>query len=285
MGSIHTPSYWSARDRKIEFRRLPLLMGIVNVTPDSFSDGGKFLDADSAVEHGLRLVAEGADILDIGGESTRPYAEPVPLDEERRRVLPVIEKLSAECEVPISVDTSKPEVAEAALEAGAVIVNDVTAAGDAQMIEVVRRYSAGICLMHMQGTPQTMQDAPHYRDVIGEISAFLNERARACENAGISRDQIVIDPGIGFGKLLDHNLQILQRIREFKELGFPILVGHSRKRFLRQLVPDSETVPLYGTIGVALAMAKAGVHLLRVHNVRAVREAMTTFAAAGGVED
>ncbi|RMG03333.1 MAG: dihydropteroate synthase [Planctomycetota bacterium] len=260
-------------------------MGIVNVTPDSFSDGGKFLDPEAAVEHGRRLAADGADILDIGGESTRPYAEPVSLEEERRRVLPVIERLAAECDVPISVDTSKPEVAEAALQAGAVIVNDVTAARDARMIEVVRRFSAGICLMHMQGTPQSMQDSPHYHDVVGEISAFLAERARACEAAGIAREQIVVDPGIGFGKLLDHNLQILQRIRKFRELGYPILVGHSRKRFLRQLVPNSETAPLYGTIGVALALAKSGVEIVRVHNVRAVREAMTTFAAAGGIED
>jgi dihydropteroate synthase len=275
---------WQLRTRRLALPRRPLLVGIVNVTPDSFSDGGRFLDAQAAIEHGLRLVEEGADILDVGGESTRPYSTPVSVDEELRRVLPVVERLSGECPVPLSIDTSKVNVAREALAAGAEIINDVTGlAGDAAMLPLAAQTRAGVCVMHMQGTPQTMQDAPHYDDVAAEVHQWLRERRDALLAGGIERERICLDPGIGFGKTHEHNLALLADCRRLHDLGCPILVGHSRKGFIGKLLGDKQADRAAGSVGVALALARQGVQLLRVHDVRLVREALVLFEACGGM--
>lgn len=276
---------WQLRKRTLQFRSLPLVMGIVNVTPDSFSDGGRFFEPAAAVEHALRLVAEGADLLDIGGESTRPGAEPVSVREELRRVMPVLEALCSQAPVPVSIDTSKAVVAREALQAGVEVVNDVTALrGDGQMLSLVAESGCGVCLMHMQGTPQTMQEAPHYADVVAEVSAFLAERRDTLSAAGVERSRIALDPGIGFGKKLEHNLALLRNARCLHELGCTVLVGHSRKRFIGQVLGDLELDRTAGTIGVALALARQGVQVLRVHDVGPVVQALKLFAAAGGWE-
>lgn len=248
------------------------VMGVVNVTPDSFSDGGLFSEPDDAIDHGLRLAEEGADLLDVGGESTRPGAEPVDADEETRRILPVIEALAAKAGVPVSIDTSKAAVARRALDAGAQIVNDVSAGRfDPDLLPLVAERGAAVVLMHMQGEPPTMQREPRYGDVVGEVAAYLGERAGAAQQAGIPRERIVIDPGFGFGKRWEHNLVLLQRLREFRCLGFPLLVGTSRKSFigatLGGLAVDER---LEGTAAtVALAVAN-GASIVRVHDVRAM---------------
>ena len=245
--------------RTLELPRRPLVMGIVNVTPDSFSDGGRFLDADAAVAHALQLVADGADLLDIGGESTRPYAEPVAADEELRRVLPVIERLAAQVQVPISIDTSKAAVARAAIDAGAEIINDVTGLdGDPAMIALAVETGVGVCAMHMQGTPQTMQDNPTYADVVAEVRDYLRERRDALVAAGIARERICLDPGIGFGKTHEHNITLMRHCHEFHALGCPLLVGHSRKGFLGKLIGDKEADRTNATVGAALAPGRAG---------------------------
>jgi dihydropteroate synthase len=260
-------------------------MAIVNVTPDSFSDGGRFLDAGAAIEHALNLVADGAEILDIGGESTRPYSEPINADEELRRVLPVIERLTKQVDVPISIDTSKAVVAKAALEAGAQIVNDVTGLeGDAGMVALVRESRAGVCVMHMQGTPQTMQDDPTYADVVGEVCGYLRRRRDALIAAVIEQQRICLDPGIGFGKTHEHNIRLMAHCHEFHVLGCPLLVGHSRKGFLGKLIGDKEADRTSATIGAALSLALQGVQIVRVHDVRAVREALAAFEATGGLQ-
>jgi len=216
-------------------------MGIINVTPDSFSDGGQFLDKCAALAHALQLVADGADLLDIGGESTRPYSEAVGADEELRRVLPVIEKLVAQVHIPLSIDTGKSVVARAAIEAGAEIINDVTGlVGDPAMVELAVETGVGVCAMHMQGTPQTMQDNPTYTDVVAEVRDYLRDRRDAVVAAGIQREQICLDPGIGFGKTHEHNITLMRHCREFHALGCPPLVGHSRKGFLGNLIGDKE---------------------------------------------
>jgi dihydropteroate synthase len=250
-------------------------MGIVNVTPDSFSDGGLFAAADAAIEHGLRLVDEGADVLDVGGESSRPGAEPVPAEEERRRVLPVVEALARRTPAPISVDTCKAEVARAALEAGAHLVNDITALGDPLMGDVVRQFRAGVILMHMQGTPATMQLDPHYDDVVADIASFFQARLQAAAEVGIAREQTVLDPGIGFGKRRQHNLEILARLHEFQRLGRPVCLGVSRKGFIdRVLGGRSLAERLPGSLACAChAVARGAAHLLRVHEVRPTRDA------------
>ena len=225
------------KGRLIEFHARPLIMGVVNVTPDSFFDGGRYLDAEAAVAHAIRLVEEGADLLDIGAESTRPGADVVGEAEECRRAIAVVTAVAKAVTVPISIDTSKAGVARAALEAGAVLVNDVTALrGDPAMVDVVARTGAGIVLMHMPGTPRTMQQDPRYDDVVGEISDFFEERIRFAMAHGIVRRQIILDPGIGFGKLLGHNLTLLAQLRRFMQLECPLLVGVSQKAFLGQLV-------------------------------------------------
>src|SRR5215210_2433598 len=237
---------WSFRDRSVTIGARPLVMGIVNVTPDSFSDGGQFLDTAAAVEHALRLATEGADFLDIGGESTRPGSKPVPLDEELSRVVPVIRRLNARTEVPISVDTTKAEVARRALDAGAAIVNDVTAGrADPAMVEVVREFRAGLVLMHMQGTPETMQQNPTYENVVSEVYAFLEGRVQACVEAGLRADQLAIDPGIGFGKTFEHNMTLLRNLGELASIGRPVVLGVSRKGMLGQITgrPRGERLP------------------------------------------
>jgi dihydropteroate synthase len=274
---------WRLRTLTLELGRRPLLMGIVNVTPDSFSDGGRCADPQLAVEHALQLAADGADLLDIGGESTRPYAAPINADEELARVLPVVSVLAAQTRVPLSIDTSKASVAAAALDAGAEIINDVTGlCGDPGMIPLAAGTQAGVCIMHMQGTPQTMQDNPHYEQLVPEISEFLAARRDMLLDAGIARERICLDPGIGFGKTHQHNLELMASCWRFHELGCPLLVGHSRKGFLATLLGDPQTDRDAATAGCALALALQGVQVIRVHNVRLVREALLAFEAAGG---
>jgi dihydropteroate synthase len=275
---LPTPSTlaWAFREKTWDLGGWPKLMGIVNVTPDSFSDGGQFFDPVRAVDRCLRLAEEGADLLDIGGESTRPGALAVGVDEEIRRVVPVIAEAARRVSVPISIDTTKAAVAERALDAGAAIVNDISGLRfDARMPEVCARSQAGVICMHMQGTPQTMQIDPHYEDVVGEIAGFLAQRVTSLEQCGIERERIVIDPGIGFGKTPDHNLAILKNIARFRELGRPVLIGHSRKRFLAKILGRRLDETSAATIGVAVAAALAGTDLLRVHDVRAARDALT----------
>jgi dihydropteroate synthase len=258
----------------------PKIMGIVNVTPDSFSDGGCFLDPVRAADHAAELVAQGADIVDIGGESTRPGATPISEDEEMRRVLPVIERAASRIAVPVSVDTRRAEIARRALDAGALIVNDVSGLTfDASMPSVCAQAHAGVVCMHMQGTPATMQQNPHYEDVVAEITAYLALRLDVLEQAGIPRDRIVVDPGIGFGKTAAHNLTILQNVERLRALGRPVLIGHSRKRFLGKLLGRPIDELLAGTIGVAIALALKGADVLRVHDVQATRDALSAFRA------
>jgi dihydropteroate synthase len=275
---------WQLRTRKLELPRRPLVMGIVNVTPDSFSDGGRFLDPGVAVAHALRLAADGADILDIGGESTRPYSHPVSADEERRRVLPVIEQIARELVIPISVDTSKASVAQAAVDAGAEIINDITGLeGDPNMVSLAVKSGTGVCVMHIQGTPQTMQDNPTYDDVVAEVRDYLQQRRDALTAAGIAVERICLDPGIGFGKTHEHNLALMSHCYELHALGCPLLVGHSRKGFLGKLLGDKETDRTNASVGAALSLAVQGVQIVRVHDVRPVREAMIAFEATGGL--
>jgi dihydropteroate synthase len=243
-------------------------MGILNVTPDSFSDGGEFLDADLAVEHGLRMVADGADIVDVGGESTRPGSDPVSANEEHRRVLPVIERLAKELDVPISIDTMKPEVAADAAKAGASIVNDVSGARDPAMFEVVRDTGSGMVLMHMLGDPKTMQTEPHYDDVVREVHAHLRERLLAAVDAGIGRNRLCVDPGIGFGKTFEHNLTLLKHCFAFRDLAVPVAFGTSRKAFIGHLLDAEPDDRLEGTAATVAWLASRGVHIVRVHDVR-----------------
>jgi dihydropteroate synthase len=274
---------WQLRTRVIEFPRRPLVMGILNVTPDSFSDGGHFLDANAAVAHALQLVADGADLLDIGGESTRPYSEPIAAADELRRTLPVIKQLVGQVTIPISIDTSKATVARAAIDAGAEITNDVTGlTGDPAMIPLAMETSVGVCAMHMQGTPQTMQDSPTYIDVVAEIREYLRERRDALIAAGVARERICLDPGIGFGKTHEHNITLMSHCDEFHALDCPLLVGHSRKGFLGKLIGDKEADRTNATVGAALSLAVQGVQIVRVHDVRAVREALAAFEVTGG---
>jgi dihydropteroate synthase len=269
-----------AKDRLIEFPGRPLLMGVVNVTPDSFFDGGRYLDAETAVAHAVQLVEEGADLLDIGAESTRPDADRVNEAEEHRRAIPVVAAVARAVTVPISIDTSKASVARAALDAGAVLVNDVTALrGDPAMADVVARTGAGIVLMHMHGTPRTMQQAPHYDDVVGEISEFFEERIRFAMAHGIVRRQIILDPGIGFGKLLMHNLMLLAQLRRFVQFECPLLVGVSQKAFLGQLVDRPVQERQWATAAAVAMAVDRGAGILRVHDVKAMKDVVQVAAA------
>ena len=272
---------WTLKSRDLTRRRLPLLMGILNVTPDSFSDGGQFAAEDAAVAHGLQLEADGAEIIDIGGESTRPGAEPVSVDEELRRTIPVIRELAQRVRIPISVDTTKSEVARRALDAGAEIVNDISGLTfDSRMLDVCRSFGAGICLMHIQGTPLTMQLAPQYADVVREVIEFLQQRVDRCLMAGIPAERICVDPGIGFGKTAEHNLALLAAVARMQtELQRPVLIGHSRKRFLAKLLGRTLDESSSGTVGVSLALAEQGVDILRIHDVRAVRDTLVAWNA------
>ena len=276
------------RGRRFDLGPRAWLMGVLNVTPDSFSDGGLYVDPGRAVDRGLALVAEGADVVDVGGESTRPGSLPVPEAEELRRVVPVVEALRRQTPALLSVDTTKAAVARAALDAGADIVNDTSALRfDPAMAGVVARSGAAVVLMHMKGTPLTMQDAPAYDDVAGEIAAFLDDRIRVAEAAGIPRGRVIVDPGIGFGKSFEHNLELLRRQAVFHALGRPLLMGFSRKAFLGRILDRPPDERLEGTIAAAVLSVERGAHILRVHDVgpvaRAVRAAEAIlFAPAGG---
>jgi dihydropteroate synthase len=246
-------------------------MGVLNVTPDSFSDGGRFLDPRAAVAHAVEMAEAGAEIVDVGGESSRPGATPVPVDEELRRVLPVIRECVRELgvRVALSIDTTKAEVARQALNAGAVIVNDISAGRfEPALLAVAARAGAGVVLMHMQGTPQTMQSAPRYADVVSEVTGFLQERLAAVRAAGVGDEQIVVDPGIGFGKTLEHNLELLAQLGEFAALGRPVLVGTSRKSFIGRLLDKDVDQRLAGTLATVAWCATRGANVVRVHDVR-----------------
>ena len=257
------------------------IMGVINVTPDSFSDGGQYLDAALAIAHGLELEAEGATLLDVGGESTRPGAAPVPEDEELRRVLPVIEGLiAAGCRAQISIDTSKSGVAARALAAGATLVNDVTAfRQDPEIAGVVADANADCCLMHMLGTPRTMQDDPRYDDVVGDVKAFLEERMGYAIASGIAEERIMLDPGIGFGKTVEHNLELLRRLGELVELGRPVVIGTSRKSFLGKITGREVDDRVAATIATNVLAYERGARVFRVHDVAPVNDALAVTAA------
>ena len=282
------------------FQRRPLVMGILNVTPDSFSDGGRYLSPDAAIRRAEQFVSEGADWIDIGGESTRPGSQPVPLEEELRRVIPVIRALAGRVRVPISIDTSKAEVARRAVEHGAAMVNDVTALrGDPRMAAVVARAKVPVILMHMRGTPRTMQRAPRYHDVVAEVRTFLADARRRAEQAGIPRERILLDPGLGFGKTVTHNLLLLRHLDELVALGQPVVLGPSRKSFIGRILvaPPARrdtsspawTVParseaiveerLAGTLACVAAAARHGVQIVRVHDVKPAVQFLRTWSA------
>jgi len=262
----------------------PLIMGVLNVTPDSFSDGGKFLGVEQAVNHAREMARAGADIIDVGGESTRPGATPVTVDEELRRVMPVVEQLT---DLLVSVDTTKAAVAEKALAAGARIVNDISALRfEPRMVNVVREAGAGLVLMHMQGTPQTMQQAPQYNDVVVEVRAFLAERIAFAEAQGLKKSQIAVDPGIGFGKTVEQNLQLLARLDELTSLGCPVLVGPSRKSFIGKVLAPLETGPmrdsddrLWGTVAIVAWAVTHGARIVRVHDVAEMADVVRMMEA------
>jgi dihydropteroate synthase len=260
------------------------VMGIVNVTPDSFSDGGMYLDADAAVAHAVQLAAEGAGILDVGGESTRPGAEPVGREEELRRVVPVVAGIrEALPDTRVSIDTCKAAVAAAALDAGASLVNDVTALrGDPEMAELVASRAVDVCLMHMQGEPRTMQDAPRYEDVVGEVRTFLEERLAFAVAQGVAEERVILDPGIGFGKTAEHNLELLRRLDEIVAIGRPVLVGTSRKSFLGRLTGRGVDERLPGTIATNVIALERGASIFRVHEVAPVVDALRIAAATVG---
>lgn len=261
----------------------PQVMGVLNVTPDSFSDGGEFLAIDKAVAQAQRMVEEGAAIIDIGGESTRPGAQPVPLDEELRRVLPVIEALQSTIPVPVSIDTQKPEVMRAAVAAGAGLMNDVGALQAEGAIATAAELSVPVCLMHMQGAPETMQDHPEYRDVVGEVADFLAARADACIAAGIPAGRILVDPGFGFGKTVEHNLQLLRQLGRLVSLGYPVLVGLSRKSFIGKVMDLPVDKRLYPGIVLAVLAAWQGAAVIRTHDVQETVEAVRMCVAVRGV--
>jgi dihydropteroate synthase len=255
------------------------VMGVVNVTPDSFSDGGEHADSDAAVAHGLKLAGEGADLLDVGGESTRPGAGEVPVEEELRRVIPVIERLARECALPISVDTSKPEVMRAAVAAGAGMINDPYALRRDDALEVAAQLRVPVCLMHMQGTPQDMQADPQYEDVVAEVHSFFTQRIFACEMAGISKKQLLVDPGFGFGKSLEHNLRLLRQLSRFAELGVPVLAGLSRKGMIGAITGRETAQRVHGSVAAALLAVQNGAAIVRVHDVAATVDALSVWNA------
>ncbi len=263
---------------------VPRVLGIVNVTPDSFSDGGEHATAEAAVAHGLKLAGEGADALDIGGESTRPGADDVPLEEELRRVIPVVERLARETALPISIDTSKPEVMRAAVEAGAGMINDVYALRRDGALEAAASLGVPVVLMHMLGEPRSMQDAPAYDDVVAEVHRFLAERIFAAEMAGIDKKRIVVDPGFGFGKTLAHNLALLAQLERFTELGVPLMAGLSRKQGIGTLTGrEAPHDRVHGSVAAALIAAQRGARLLRVHDVAATVDALKVWTAVAAV--
>ncbi|HVW68965.1 MAG TPA: dihydropteroate synthase [Steroidobacteraceae bacterium] len=267
----------------------PVVMGVLNVTPDSFSDGGcyvsdggRYVAADAAVAHALRMVEEGAEIIDVGGESTRPGAAPVTIEEELRRVVPVVARLREASKVVISVDTSKPEVIRAAAAAGAGLINDVRALGEPGALEAAAASGCAVCVMHMKGDPRTMQQAPSYVDVVKEVKAFLEERVQACRTAGVSADRIAIDPGFGFGKTLEHNLELLRRLAELTAGEWPVLVGMSRKSMVGAVTGKAAGGRVYGSVALAVMAALQGARIIRVHDVAATVDAMKMVNAVVG---
>lgn len=266
------------RARMLKITR-PMVMGILNVTPDSFADGGRYLAPDHALERARQMIDEGVDIIDVGGESTRPGAAPVRVDEELARVVPVIEAIKAQCRVAVSVDTSTPEVMTAAAAAGADLINDVRALQREGALAAAAASGLPVCLMHMQGEPRTMQDKPAYDDIVGEIIAFFAARLQACDAAGIGRDKVLLDPGFGFGKTAVHNLQLINRLQGFVALGQPVLVGASRKSTIGLLLGDAEADRLQGSVAMAIAAFMRGASVLRVHDVAATVQALRVVAA------
>ncbi len=250
-------------------KRPPLVMGILNVTPDSFSDGGRYFQFHQALKRALALAEEGADIIDVGGESTRPGSEPVSLEEERRRVIPLIKEISREVDIPISVDTYKPEIAREALEAGASLINDIYGLRQPGMLNLIEEVKVPVVIMHMQGTPRDMQKNPFYEEVVSEVATFLVKQAKKAEAAGLSQEEIIIDPGIGFGKTLQHNLSLLSRLEELTSLGYPLLIGHSRKSFIGLVLDEPVEERLEGSLSVSSLATIKGASILRVHDVKA----------------
>ena len=276
------PSCWMCRDRALALGPAAAVMGILNVTPDSFSDGGRYLDHAAAVRRGLAMAGEGAAILDVGGESSRPGAAAVPVDEELRRVVPVVAELARQTDCLISIDTTKAEVAEQALRAGAHIINDITAlTGDPAMAGVARRHGAGVVLMHMQGTPRTMQEQPHYAEVVADVRAYLLDRVNALAAAGLDRARLALDPGICFGKTIEHNLDLLRGLPKLAGLGFPLVVGVSRKSFLGALTGRAVADRLAPSLAALAFAVQQGAHILRVHDVKESCEVVSLLAKFG----
>ena len=273
-------NWFSAKGAKIHCHARPLVMGVVNVTADSFYDGGRYSRPEGALSHALELIAQGADIIDIGGESTRPGASQVSEQDELTHVIPVVEGLASQVTIPISVDTTKSRVAQRALDAGASIINDVSALRhDPQMASVIAGSGAAVVLMHMQGTPQTMQIAPYYSDVVGEVSQFLEERIETALHAGIARTNILLDPGFGFGKLLHHNLDLLRQLPSLMALNCPLLVGLSRKGFIGHIVEKSVDHREWGTAAAVALAVDRGAHIVRVHDVAMMIDVVKMAAA------
>jgi dihydropteroate synthase len=261
------------KNKKLDLSSRTHIMGILNVTPDSFSDGGRFYKFDDAVRQGIRMAEEGADIIDVGGESTRPGSQPVSLKEELSRVIPVIESLSRQLDVPVSIDTYKAKVAQAALNAGAQMINDISALRfDPEMKKIVAQHDVPVALMHIQGTPRTMQENPWYEDVIGEIIVYLKESVRIAEDAGIDQEKIIIDPGIGFGKRLEDNLNILKNLKRFSILNCSILIGCSRKSFIGKILHLTPEERLEGSLAALAVAVMNGAHMVRVHDVKESRK-------------
>jgi len=275
-----TPLAWQLRDRTLTIARRPLVMGIVNVTPDSFSDSGKWLDTSAAIAHALTLIEQGADILDVGGESTRPGAEPVPVEEELRRVVPVVAEIAKRANVPISVDTLKDVVARECLKAGAAIINDVSGFRDPAMIDIAKEHRAGVVVMHMRGDPSTMQNNPQYSDVVAEVTTYLQERLRVLGECGIPPEAVCLDPGIGFGKTQSHNLELLANLDSVARLNRPVCLGVSRKGFIGKLCGRELAERDAGSLAVAcFAAARGQAHVLRVHDVSGARDAAILLEA------
>jgi len=274
---------WRLPDLELPLGASTLIMGVVNITPDSFSDGGRFLAPDKAVAHGVALAEQGADILDVGGESARPGSESISEEEETRRVVPVIRELRARTRAVISIDTQKAGVARLALKAGAQIINDISALrSDPEMASLAAETKAGLILMHMKGTPKTMQDNPCYDDVVGEVRQFLAERAAFAQSQGVEKSRIVVDPGIGFGKTSEHNLILIRNLAALAELGYPVLLGASRKAFIGHLTGSPAPDRLWGTLGAHVAGSLLGAHLVRVHEVAPLKEALLVSDAIKG---
>jgi len=272
---------WQCGKYKLDTSHKTLVMGILNVTPDSFSDGGRYLDTKTAVEQGLRMAEEGADIIDIGGESTRPGAQKISLDEELKRVLPVIRELASKLKIPISIDTYKSKVAKAAIEAGASIVNDISGLNfDPEMARTVSAYKAGLVLMHIKGTPENMQTDPQYDDLLAEVGSYLKSSIKLAAEAGIKHEMIAIDPGIGFGKTVEHNLSLIKNLEYFKKFNCPLVVGVSRKSFIGKLnnnIPADQRLP--GSLAAALLAVQNGASVIRCHDVKETVQALTVYQA------